>query len=106
LAETEEAAGFVPESLKCNLCDELRNFNLENDKQDEHKKYPLANTEVCERNLDRFPQVQAFVKEDMTSQWGARVGVRHVRGVRPQVQTLNIEKWDTNTIDFLNEVIE
>ncbi|KAK6021238.1 hypothetical protein OSTOST_13098 [Ostertagia ostertagi] len=53
----------------------------------------------------------------MASEWGDRVRVRHVRGVRPQIvlkdrsgstaQTFNIEKWDTDTIkDFLNEWIE
>lgn len=46
-----------------------------------------------------------------------QVRVKHVRGVRPQVvlkdssgnarQTLNVEKWDTDTlIDFLNQWIE
>ncbi|WKY07652.1 hypothetical protein Q1695_007257 [Nippostrongylus brasiliensis] len=123
-----KSAGFVPESLKCNLCDELGKFNLEmlmsdclacctKDKDDEHEKYPLAYVEVCECNLGRFPQVQAFVRQDMASQWGGRVKIRHVRGVLPQIllkdnsgntkQTLNIEKWDTDTITaFLNEWIE
>ena len=45
------------------------------------------------------------------------VKVKHVRGVRPQVvlkdgsgntrQTLNVEKWDTDTlIDFLNQWVD
>ncbi|RCN38289.1 Sep15/SelM redox domain protein [Ancylostoma caninum] len=97
------AAGFVPETLK---------------------KYPMAHIEVCECNLARFPQVQgkftflhSFVRENMASHWGGKVRVRQVRGVRPQIklkddagitkQTLNIEKWDTDTItDFLNQWIE
>ncbi|EPB78121.1 hypothetical protein ANCCEY_02761 [Ancylostoma ceylanicum] len=75
----------------------------------------------------------AFVRENMASHWGGKVRVRQVRGVRPQIklkgalsllactcpirtfqddagitkQTLNIEKWDTDTIkDFLNQWID
>ncbi|KAK5983382.1 15 kDa selenoprotein [Trichostrongylus colubriformis] len=121
-------AGFIPESLKCTLCKELKHFNLEmlmsdclqcctEDEEDAHPKYPLAIIEVCECNLARFPQAQAFVHQNMAAEWGDKVRVRHVRGVRPQillkdssgstVNTLNIEKWDTNTIkEFLDEWIE
>ncbi|KAJ1357246.1 hypothetical protein KIN20_015348 [Parelaphostrongylus tenuis] len=120
--------GFVPETLKCSSCEKLGSYSLEilmsdcmscctKEKELEHEKYPLAHIEVCECNLGRFPQVEAFVREDMASQWGGKVRVRHVRGVRPQIilkdangvtkQTLNIEKWDTDTItDFLNQWIE
>ncbi|VDM25500.1 unnamed protein product [Toxocara canis] len=83
----------------------------------EHKKYPLAHIEICECNLARFPQVQAFVKSDMVNQWGSHVKVRHVRGTLPTIklkdvygetqQTMNIEKWDTDTItEFLNAWID
>ena len=49
------------------------------------QKYPLAIMEVCECNLGRFPQMQAFVHNDMAAAWGGRVKVRHVRGVRPTI---------------------
>ncbi|EYC15326.1 hypothetical protein Y032_0037g3458 [Ancylostoma ceylanicum] len=122
------SAGFVPETLKCSTCGKLSKFNLEmlmsdcmacctKEQEDEHEKYPMAHIEVCECNLARFPQVQAFVRENMASHWGGKVRVRQVRGVRPQIklkddagitkQTLNIEKWDTDTIkDFLNQWID
>ncbi|KJH48026.1 Sep15/SelM redox domain protein [Dictyocaulus viviparus] len=120
--------GFVPDDLKCSSCEKLGSYNLEmlmsdcmscctKEKEFEHEKYPFAHIEVCECNLGRFPQVEAFVRRNMASQWGNRVRIRHVRGVRPQIvlkdnlgitkQTLNIEKWDTDTItDFLNQWIE
>jgi len=123
-----KAAGFVPESLQCSSCERLSDFNLETlitdcnsccikERALEHEKFALAHIEVCECNLSRFPQVQAFVHNDMASAWGGRVKVKHVRGVRPQIvlkdhtgsnrQTLNIEKWDTDTItEFLNQWIE
>ncbi|PAV75637.1 hypothetical protein WR25_07972 isoform A [Diploscapter pachys] len=137
LAEVEEykispeecrQAGFVPESLKCDSCHKLGDFNLDTlmtdclgcctkEKELEHEKYPLAIMEVCECNLGRFPQMQAFVHNDMAAAWGGRVKVRHVRGVRPTIilkdasgvprQTLNVEKWDTNTLTgFLNEWVQ
>ncbi|RCN45975.1 hypothetical protein ANCCAN_08012 [Ancylostoma caninum] len=87
------AAGFVPETLKCSTCGKLSKFNLE------------------------VLMSDSFVRENMASHWGGKVRVRQVRGVRPQIklkddagitkQTLNIEKWDTDTItDFLNQWIE
>ncbi|CAD6191369.1 unnamed protein product [Caenorhabditis auriculariae] len=121
-------AGFLPESLNCENCEKLPEYNLETlmsdclscctrEQEYEHEKYPVAFLEVCECNLARFPQVQAFVHQDMASAWGGRVKVRHVRGVRPQVllkdltgttrQTLNVEKWDTDTLkDFFNQWID
>ncbi|CAJ0955262.1 unnamed protein product, partial [Mesorhabditis belari] len=122
-ADECKEAGFISSSLKCSVCESLPTFNLDHlvtdcqacctkEKEAEHEKFPLAHVEVCECNLARFPQVQAFVHQNMADQFGDRVKVRHVRGVRPQIvlkdlkgitrQTLNIEKWDTNTIiDFL-----
>ncbi|VDO28270.1 unnamed protein product [Haemonchus placei] len=79
--------------------------------------YPYADIEVCDCNLARFPQAQAFVQENMAAPWGDSVRVRQVRGITPQIvlkdhsgkriQTYNIEKWDTDTIkEFLTEFIE
>ncbi|CAJ0583166.1 unnamed protein product, partial [Mesorhabditis spiculigera] len=127
-AEDCQAAGFYPDVLKCSTCEELLKFELDliytdckrcciKEKEAEHEKFPIAHVEVCECNLARFPQVQAFVHKDMADQFGGKVKVKHVRGVRPQIklkdysgntkQLLNIEKWDTNTIiDFLTQWIE
>uniref|UniRef100_A0A0M3ICU9 Selenoprotein F n=1 Tax=Ascaris lumbricoides TaxID=6252 RepID=A0A0M3ICU9_ASCLU len=122
-------AGFNSETLQCSSCNELPQFHLDQLVDDcnacctpdegemQHQKYPLAHIEICECNLGRFPQVQAFVKSDMVNQWGNHVKVRHVRGTLPTIklkdvygetqQTLNIEKWDTDTItEFLNTWIE
>lgn len=121
--------GFNKDTLQCSSCGELPQFHLDQlvddcnacctkdaDEQ-QHEKYPLAQIEICECNLGRFPQVQAFVKSDMAKQWGSRVKVRHVRGTLPTIklkdidgetqQTMNIEKWDTDTItEFLNMWLE
>ncbi|GMT23858.1 hypothetical protein PFISCL1PPCAC_15155, partial [Pristionchus fissidentatus] len=127
LTECKEA-GFNVESLKCSSCEHLNKFGLEAlmtdcqscctaEKELKHEKFPMANVEVCECNLARFPQIQAFVRKNMESAWNGKVRVKHVRGVRPQVvlkdssgnarQALNVEKWDTDTlIDFLNQWIE
>uniref|UniRef100_A0A7I5EBQ8 Selenoprotein F n=1 Tax=Haemonchus contortus TaxID=6289 RepID=A0A7I5EBQ8_HAECO len=120
-------AGFVPESLKCSSCRPLPKFNLEfllsdclaccTKDEEDHPTYPYADIEVCDCNLARFPQAQAFVQENMAAPWGDSVKVRQVRGITPQIvlkdhsgkriQTYNIEKWDTDTIkEFLTEFIE
>uniref|UniRef100_A0A1I7TQD9 Selenoprotein F n=1 Tax=Caenorhabditis tropicalis TaxID=1561998 RepID=A0A1I7TQD9_9PELO len=123
-----KAAGFNPETLKCGLCDRLSDYHLETlisdcqqccikEEEFKHEKYPIAILEVCECNLARFPQVQAFVHKDMAQQFGGKVRVKHVRGVRPQValkdaefktkEVLSVEKWDTDTlIDFFNQWLE
>ncbi|TKR81177.1 hypothetical protein L596_015097 [Steinernema carpocapsae] len=128
---TEECKelGFNRDSLKCSTCSTLVKFELEEMLSDcracckseensssNHEKYPMAHIEVCECNLARFPQVQAFVKSNMVNQWGSNVKVRHVRGVLPTIvlknydgesKKFNIEKWDTDTItDFLNNWID
>ncbi|CAD5234224.1 unnamed protein product [Bursaphelenchus xylophilus] len=121
-------AGFNPATLKCGTCKLLPQYNLdlivsdcekcclkESDKG--HEKYPLAQIEICECNLQRFPQVNAFVKTELSQQWGNKLRIRHVRGTLPTTvlkdsegqpqKTLNIEKWDTDTItDFLNDWLE
>ncbi|CAB3406065.1 unnamed protein product [Caenorhabditis bovis] len=121
-------AGFVPEDLQCGTCEKLGDFHLERlmtdcmkcctkEQEFHHNKYPFAVLEVCDCNLARFPQIQAFVHKDMASQWYGKVKVKQVRGVRPTVllkdisgvtkETLNVEQWDTDTlIDFFNQWIE
>ncbi|KAE9547956.1 hypothetical protein FO519_008833 [Halicephalobus sp. NKZ332] len=120
--------GFNPETLKCSTCDKLSNFQLEEiltdcqrccqkEKTEAHERFPMAQIEICECNLGRFPQVNAFVKSEMKDQWGSKLKIRHVRGILPTVvlksadgrpqKSLNIEKWDTDTItEFLNDWLE
>ena len=136
--------GFNPETLKCSTCDKLSNFHLEEiltdcqrccqkEKSEIHERFPMAQIEICECNLARFPQVNgnsymdfifykrttvsAFVKSEMKDQWGAKLKIRHVRGTLPTIvlksadgrpqRSLNIEKWDTDTItEFLNDWLE
>uniref|UniRef100_A0A0N5AH09 Selenoprotein F n=1 Tax=Syphacia muris TaxID=451379 RepID=A0A0N5AH09_9BILA len=121
--------GFNKDTLQCSSCADLGHFHLdeliddckacctEDTDELKHEKYPFAQIEICECNLGRFPQVQAFVKSNMVRQWGSKVKVRHVRGTLPTIklkdsygetqQTMNIEKWDTDTItEFLNMWLE
>uniref|UniRef100_A0A915EPZ9 Selenoprotein F n=1 Tax=Ditylenchus dipsaci TaxID=166011 RepID=A0A915EPZ9_9BILA len=83
------------------------------EQKEEHERYPFAEFEVCECNLHRFPQITAFIRGEMKDQWGSKLKIRHVRGVLPTIslkgedgqtaKSLNVEKWDTNTItEFLN----
>ncbi|KAI6243793.1 15 kDa selenoprotein [Aphelenchoides fujianensis] len=120
-------AGFNRGTLKCSSCQLLPQFHLDeiytdctrccSEESSVHEKYPYAVIEICECNLQRFPQVNAFVKGDLPSQWGSKLKIRHVRGVLPTIvlknaegvaqKTLNIERWDTDTIEsFLNDWLE
>jgi len=121
--------GLNRDALKCSACEFLPQFNLDElfsdckrcctqDKTTTHEKYPLAQIEYCECNIQRFPQVNAFVKSsNLNSQWGSKLKIKHVRGTLPTIvlksadgqpqKTLNIERWDTDTItQFINEWID
>uniref|UniRef100_A0A914BUN3 Selenoprotein F n=1 Tax=Acrobeloides nanus TaxID=290746 RepID=A0A914BUN3_9BILA len=120
--------GFNVNTLKCSACDILTQFQLEQiltdcqrcctkDKVDTHEKFPMAQIEICECNLHRFPQVNHFVKSELKDQWGSKLKVKHVRGTLPTIvlknhdgqpqRSLNVEKWDTDTItEFLNDWLE
>ncbi|CAD5229581.1 unnamed protein product [Bursaphelenchus okinawaensis] len=127
-AEECKEVGFNKATLKCPTCKLLPQYNLDlivsdcekcciKESEKSHEKYPSAQIEVCECNLQRFPQVNAFVKTELSQQWGNKLRIRHVRGTLPTIvlkdgagkpqKTLNIEKWDTDTItDFLNDWLE
>ena len=120
--------GYVKASLKCPSCHLMSQFNLEQiitdclrccspEKKEAHERYPSAELEVCECNLYRFQQIAAFVKGDMKDEWGSKLKIRHVRGVLPTIvlksadgqtqKSLNVEKWDTDTLrEFLNDWLE
>jgi len=66
--------------------------------------------------VGRFPQLQAFINSDHASGWPG-LKISYVRGADPTIklvnangdveETLNIEKWNTETIvEFLNEHLE
>jgi hypothetical protein len=63
--------------------------------------------------LGRYPQVQAFVKSDLPKQFPG-LSIKYVRGADPfikllnqkreVVETLSIEKWNTDSVEeFFNE---
>ncbi|VDO08716.1 unnamed protein product [Brugia timori] len=127
--QTCQERGFNSESLQCSSCADLPQFHLDELVDDcnsccrkdyaemEQEKYPRAHIEICECNLGRFPQAEAFVKSNMVKKWGTCVKVHHVRGTLPTIKlldaqgevqkTMNIEKWDTDTItEFLNTWLE
>ena len=70
--------------------------------------YPYAELVVCAWKLGRYPQVQAFVKSDRPKQFPG-LTVRYVRGADPAirllneehdvVETLGIEKWNTDSVE-------
>jgi len=117
--------GFRKSDLLCTKCDELSKFDLDSLKDscsnccqrdsasDEVKKYSSARLEVCGWKLGHFPQIQAFIKGDKSKQF-PNFSVKYVRGAFPSIKLLdaegeqedelNIEKWDTNTVEeFLHE---
>jgi hypothetical protein len=66
--------------------------------------------------LGRYPQVQAFIKGDLIKRF-PNLEVRYSRGSDPfikllnenrdTIETLGIEKWDTDAItEFFNERLE
>jgi len=66
--------------------------------------------------LGRFPQVQAFVKSDRLSQFPG-LKVRYMRGADPiikllnenreVVETLGIDKWNTDSVEeFFTEHLQ
>uniref|UniRef100_A0A0N4ZWZ0 Selenoprotein F n=1 Tax=Parastrongyloides trichosuri TaxID=131310 RepID=A0A0N4ZWZ0_PARTI len=120
--------GYNRNTLQCTTCEKLPQFSLEElytdckscctqEKIRIHEKYAFAFIEYCECNIARFPQVQAFIKSDMASEWGSQLKIKHVRGSLPTlvmkdkrgttIKSLNIESWDTDTIkEFLNDWLE
>jgi hypothetical protein len=126
-AEQCREVGFTP-NLQCSTCKELGQFGLDKlsgscnsccqDKEEQEGKgtYPFAELHVCGWKLGSFPQIQAFVKSDRPKQF-AGLSVRYMRGANPSiklldenrsvVETLNIEKWNTDSVEeFLKERLQ
>lgn len=116
--------GFNKAELWCDKCSELAKFELEElkapcltccreDDKSARKKYAFARLEYCECNIANFPQVKAFIRGDMSKKF-SNLKIKFVRGITPilkllddkhnVVDELNIQKWDTDTIqEFLHE---
>lgn len=120
LSTSECAEKGFSTSLLCRSCKSLGDFKLdflsneckkccEEDSDDEQQTiYSFARLEVCGWKLGRFPQIQAFVKSDRVLNHPG-LKVEYVRGADPimhmldenkqTVETLSIEKWNTDSID-------
>lgn len=72
-----------------------------------NRRYPKAILEVCTCKFGAYPQIQAFVKSDRPAKFPNLV-IKYVRGLDPTVklldksgnvkETLNINKWNTDTV--------
>jgi len=119
--------GYRKSDLLCSRCDELIKFDLFELKdscskccrvessQQSLKKYSSARLEVCGWKIGHYPQISAFIKGDSPKQY-PNLSIKYVRGAEPTIklldendeviEELNIQKWDTNTIEeFLSEHI-
>jgi len=112
-------SGFTA-GLQCSSCDKLGDHNLgdlegecnaccEKDKaEDALVKYSSAILKVCGWKLGRFPQIKAFVNEEKKDKKYANLEIEYARGAMPslilkndegaEVETLAIDKWDTDTV--------
>ncbi|KAI7686480.1 hypothetical protein SSS_06930 [Sarcoptes scabiei] len=117
-------AGFNSAELWCERCYELDKFDLQMIKPEclkccresiSKKKYSYARLEYCECNIANFPQVKAFIRGEKPQKY-SNLKIKFVRGALPilkllddrhnLVDELNIQKWDTDTIDeFLSQHI-
>jgi len=114
--------GFTS-GLACSTCDTMAAFNPKlaaldadcrrccqaDDQEGGNKtKFPFAELVVCQWKLGRFPQVQAFVKSDRRRQFPG-LSIKYARGADPViklldadrqvVETLGIDKWDTDAVE-------
>lgn len=72
------------------------------------KRYPKAVLEVCTCKFGAYPQIQAFVKSDRPAKF-PNLSIKYVRGLDPivklldkkgdVVETLSINKWNTDTVE-------
>jgi len=123
------ALGYSP-NLMCNSCKDLDRFDLgllkpscvrcckeETDVAGGGKKlYRQAILEVCGWKLPHYPQLEAFIKSDLPNQYPG-LSIRYARGAEPivkllsdsgdEVETLAINRWDTDTVvEFFDSHVE
>jgi len=127
-ANSCEESGFTS-GLLCSSCDKLADNNLdllegschaccEKDQvEDAVVKYASALLKVCGWKLGRFPQIKAFVTEEKKEHKYANLVIEYARGASPtlilkdgegeEVESLSIDKWDTDTIrEYLTEHLQ
>ncbi|CAF0936400.1 unnamed protein product [Adineta steineri] len=123
--------GFSSDNLLCSNCHDLKQFKLnelentcqqccthtDNGDDDEKGiKYSRAVLTVCTCKFGRYPQIEAFIKSNRPKQFPT-FSFKHVPGAEPvlhlyndkdeNVQSLGIEKWDTDTLTaFLEENLQ
>jgi len=113
--------GFRKTDLLCSGCEKLEKFQLNELKRscdqccrndtNEHtveKKYWSARLEICECKLNAYPQIAAFIRSDPTKRFD-NFSIKYVNYAEPKlklldsnhkvVDVLNIQKWDTDTIE-------
>lgn len=71
-------------------------------------KFSSATLKVCGWKLGRFPQIKAFINDEKKDQKFANLKVEYARGASPtlilrneqdeEVESLSVEKWDTDTV--------
>lgn len=112
--------GFTSD-LKCSSCDKLSAHNLdielleqcksccEKDQAEETLvKFASATLKVCGWKLGRFPQIKKFVNDEKSNPTFNNLDIEYARGAMPtlilkneagdEVETLDLEKWDTDTV--------
>uniref|UniRef100_A0A7M7HKT8 Selenoprotein F n=1 Tax=Strongylocentrotus purpuratus TaxID=7668 RepID=A0A7M7HKT8_STRPU len=112
-------------NLLCSACGNLGEFKLnelegtcrqccqDDAEEDNFTPFHHAHLEVCGCKLGRFPQIQAFVKGDRPKKY-PNLKIKYLRGADPVlkfldeknkvIETLSIEKWNTDSVDeFLME---
>jgi len=111
--------GFIKSQLLCSSCENLKDFGLEEIKEQcieccqkesgssVARKYPKAVLEVCTCKFGTYPQIQAFIKSERPSKF-KKLQIKYLRGLDPQVklydkkgnvvETLSITKWNTDTV--------
>lgn len=111
--------GFIKSQLLCSNCGNLKDFGLEEIKEQcieccqkesvgsAARKYPKAILEICTCSFQTYPQIQAFLKSERPSKF-KNLEIKYLRGLEPQiklldikgnvVETLSIVRWNTDTV--------
>jgi hypothetical protein len=125
-------AGFIPSSLQCSSCNELKQFSSklsgslradclrcctrdgeESEDGTKTETFPFAELVMCQCKLPHYPQIDAFLKTRLSAFEGV-VSFHHQRAAEPVIRLLNaqrevrrelgVEKWTTDQLDeFLRE---
>jgi len=77
-------------------------------------RFASAKLKVCGWKLGRFPQIKAFINDEKADRQFKNMNVEYARGASPtlilldaegtEVETLSLEKWDTDTVkEYLRE---